>query len=201
MIPLSEPLWDNSCGARPAPPTLAIVTTAPDSRPEPPHAADEATTLLGFLDFLRATVEWKTQGLPDDQLRRRLDAHPSGMTLGGLLKHLAYVEDYWFATVVGGDVDVQPWASVDWSADEDWDWHSADQDTGQELRGLWQESVGRSRAVVADRLGELGTTYPAWGGRDEVSLRWVLTHMVEEYARHAGHADLLREQVDGQTGE
>lgn len=177
------------------------MTTAPDPRPEPPHTADEASTLLGFLDFLRATLELKTAGLDDDQLRRRLDAHPSGMTLGGLLKHLAYVEDYWFSEVVGGDAEVQPWAKVDWAADEDWDWHSAAQDSGEQLRGLWRASVGRSRAVLAHRRGGLGTTYPAWGGQAEVSLRWVLTHMVEEYARHAGHADLLRELVDGQTGE
>lgn len=176
------------------------MTSAPN-RPEPPRSADEPTTLLGFLDFLRATIEWKTRGLDDEQLRRRLDAHPSGMTLGGLLKHLAYVEDYWCSEVVGGDPEVEPWAGVDWAADGDWDWHSADADSGEELRGLWQTAVGRSRAVLADRTGELGTADPAWGGRAEVSLRWVLTHLVEEYARHAGHADLLRELVDGQTGE
>lgn len=176
-------------------------TTDDQGRPEPPQTADEASTLLGFLDFLRATIDWKTQGLDDDQLRRRLDAHPSPMTLGGLLKHLAYVEDHWFSEVVGGDPTVQPWAGVDWAADEDWDWNSAAQDSATELRGLWQGSVDRSRAVLVDRLGDLGRTFPAWGGQAEVSLRWVLTHMVEEYARHAGHADLLRELVDGQTGE
>ncbi|MFX0537809.1 DinB family protein [Ornithinimicrobium sp. Y1847] len=170
-------------------------------RPEPPFAADEAGTLLGFLDFQRATLAWKTEGLDDEALRASLTGHPSGMSLAGLLKHLAYVEDYWFAEVVGGQVDVEPWASVDWEADGDWDWHSAREDTGEELRALWAASLERSRAIVAGRLDDLGATSPAWGGREQVSLRWVLTHMIEEYARHNGHADLLREQVDGQTGE
>lgn len=180
---------------------MTEVTIDDQGRPEPPLAADEAATLTGFLDFQRATLAWKVGGLTDEQLRRRIDGHPSGMTLAGLVKHLAYVEDYWFAEVVGGRDDVEPWASVDWEDDGDWDWHSAAEDTGAELLGLWQASVERSRAVLADRLGELGATFPAWGGRAQVSLRWVLTHMVEEYARHNGHADLLRELLDGQTGE
>ena len=170
-------------------------------RIEPPLAADEAATLTGFLDFQRGTLEWRTRGLSEEDLRHSLEGHPSGMTLGGLLKHLAYVEDYWFSEVVGGREDVRPWADVDWEADNDWDWHSAGEDSAADLRALWEASVGRSRAVVADRLGDLGATSPAWGGRADVSLRWVLTHMIEEYARHNGHADLLREVIDGQTGE
>lgn len=180
---------------------MTDTTMDEQGRPEPPLAADEAGTLLGFLDFQRATLGWKTRGVDAEGLRRRLDGHPSGMTLGGLLKHLAYVEDYWFTEVVAGDATTQPWASVDWRADGDWDWHSAADDDGDQLRGLWEASVARSRAVVRGRLTDLGATSPAWGGRAEVSLRWVLTHMVEEYARHNGHADLLREQLDGQTGE
>lgn len=164
-------------------------------------AADETGTLLGFLDFQRATLAWRTSGLTDEHLRRSLPGHPSGMTLAGLLKHLAYVEDYWFSEVVGGDDTVEPWASVDWEADGDWDWHSAAEDSGAALRELWEASLQRSRAVVAERLADLGATFPAWGGRADVSLRWVLTHMVEEYARHNGHADLLREVIDGQVGE
>lgn len=180
---------------------MTAPTLDDQGRPEPPLAADEAATLLGFLDFQRATLEWKTRDLAPEDLRRPLAQHPSGMTLAGLLKHLAYVEDYWFAEVVGGDTGVEPWASVDWDADGDWDWHSATTDPAEEVRALWQASVERSRAVVAGRLADLGATSPAWGGRAHVSLRWVLVHMVEEYARHNGHADLLREQADGQTGE
>lgn len=174
-------------------------------RPEPPHAADEAATLLAFLDFQRATFAWRTSELDDAALRRRLDGHPSEMTLGGMLKHLAFVEFFWFEVIAHGKPTSEPWVSVDWDADADWDWHSAAQDSAEEVRDLWRESVERSRAVVvrllADGPAALDATHPAWGGRADVSLRWILTHMIEEYARHNGHADLLREQIDGQTGE
>lgn len=173
-------------------------------RPEAPLSAGELDTLNGFLDYQRGTLEWKCRGLDDEQLRRRLS--PTTMTLGGLLKHLACVEDYWFTEVVGERPSPEPWKSVDWDADADWDWHSAAQDTGEQLRSLWTQRVGDARGVVLARLegggpDALDRTYAAWGGRGRVSLRWVLTHMVEEYARHNGHADLLREAVDGETGE
>jgi uncharacterized damage-inducible protein DinB len=173
-------------------------------RPEPPHEAAEAETLLGFLDYQRATLAWKCRGLTDEQLR--LPLPPTSMTLGGLLKHLAYVEDYWFTEVAAGRPAPEPWASIDWQMDPDWEWHSADADSGHELRALWAERVGRSRAVVSTQFrqgadGALGRPHPAWGGQGLVSLRWVLVHMIEEYARHNGHADLLREAIDGVTGE
>ncbi|SOC55335.1 DinB family protein [Ornithinimicrobium cerasi] len=172
-------------------------------RPEPPLAAEEAATLLGFLDFQRATLGWKTRGLAADALRRRL--HPTGMTLAGLLKHLAWVEDHWFTHTAGRAPMPEPWTDVDWHEDEDWEWHSALEDDAVTLRTTWERSVGRSREVTARLLGGrsdgLGRTSPAWGGRAEVSLRWILVHMIEEYARHNGHADLLREAIDGQTGE
>jgi uncharacterized damage-inducible protein DinB len=173
-------------------------------RPMPPLEAGETATLLGFLDYQRATLEWKCRGLSDDQLRVALP--PTSMTLGGLLKHLAYVEDYWFTRVVAGQPPAQPWSNVDWEADPDWDWHSAAGESSDALRALWTERVERSRAVVDSRLAHreaeaLGETHPAWGGQGRVSLRWVLVHMIEEYARHNGHADLIRESIDGQTGE
>ena len=160
--------------------------------------------MLGFLDYQRATLEWKCRGLDDDHLRVTLP--PTSMSLGGLLKHLAYVENYWFTEVVAGDSPQEPWASVDWKADPDWDWHSAGAALGHELRALWAEEVARSRDLVEALLahGEskaLDETHPAWGGRGRVSLRWVLVHMIEEYARHNGHADLLRESIDGEKGE
>ena len=173
-------------------------------RPETPYVADEVGTLLGFLDHQRATVEWKCHGLTDGELRRRLppfDASPSAMSLGGLLKHLARVEDFWFSEVVAQGGPQEPWASMRWAAE----WSTADDDSGDELRTLWAGRVARSRAVVDAELTTgaepLSRTYAAWGGRGRVSLRWVLVHMIEEYARHAGHADLLREAIDGQTGE
>jgi uncharacterized damage-inducible protein DinB len=177
-------------------------------RPEPPHEGGEAATLLGFLDYQRATVEWKCRGLSDEQLRVAL--RPSSMTLGGLLKHLACVEDSWFTEVVAGQALPEPWASVDFQADPEWNWHSAALDSGEYLRGLWTERVNRSRAVVQAQLSRdaevalsethAGTADDPWGGQERVSLRWVLLHMIEEYARHNGHADLIRESIDGQTG-
>jgi len=183
---------------------MGEVETDQHGRPEPPHTADEAATLLGFLDYQRATLAWKCRGLSDEQLRMTLP--PTSMTLGGLLKHLAYVEDYWFTEVVAGQPAPEPWASIDWQADPDWEWRSAAGDPGDELRALWAGRVGRSRAVVSRQLGHgeggaLGRAHPAWGGQGGVSLRWVLAHMIEEYARHNGHADLLRESIDGETGE
>ncbi|MGI8524444.1 MAG: DUF664 domain-containing protein [Nocardioides sp.] len=91
-------------------------------------------------------------------------------------------------------------------AGPDWDWTTAADDTGEQLRKLWAERVAAARAMVESRLQDgpgvaLARTYSAWGGQGQVSLRWVLTHMLEEYARHNGHADLLREDIDGQTGE
>jgi uncharacterized damage-inducible protein DinB len=173
-------------------------------RPEPPYDSAEAATLLGFLDYQRTTLERKCRGLSDQQLRLTLP--PSPITLGGLLKHLACVEDSWFTETVGGQPLPEPWASVDFEADPQWDWRTAAADTGDALRALWAERVGRSRGIVQAQLSEgeeaaLSRTHPAWGRPDPVSLRWVLTHMIEEYARHNGHADLIRESIDGQTGD
>lgn len=173
-------------------------------RPEPPYAGDEASTLLGFLDFQRATFEWKCRGLSDEQLRVTLP--PSSMTLGGMLKHLALVEDGWCSEVLAGQVMSEPWVGVDWDADRDWEWHSAANDDGTALRALWAERVERSKEIVDELLAEgeqaaLATPHANREGREAVSLRWVLVHLIEEYARHNGHADLLRESIDGQTGE
>ena len=181
------------------------MTTIDDQgRPEPPLAAGEAATLVGFLDYQRATLEWRCRGLSDESLRTPLT--PTTMTLGGLLKHLAWVEDHWFTKVAAGRPMPEPWASADFTADPDWEWNSAALDTGHALRGLWAERVAASRRIVDEKLaageeGALGTTHSAWGGQGHASLRWILTHMIEEYARHNGHADLLREAIDGETGE
>jgi uncharacterized damage-inducible protein DinB len=167
-------------------------------RPWPPINGGDLPTLLGFLDYQRATFAWKCAGLSDDQLRVALP--PSSMTLGGMLKHLAAVEDGWFTEVVAGQPVPEPWANQD----PEWEWSNAENDTGEQLRELWTERCDRSRAIVKARIDDGGTdaleqTHAAWLGR--VSLRWVLFHMIEEYARHNGHADLLRESIDGQTGE
>jgi uncharacterized damage-inducible protein DinB len=171
-------------------------------RPEPPLAGDETATLLGFLDYQRATLAWKCAGLDAAGLRSALA--PTPMTLGGMLKHLAYVEDSWFSRRLYGQDPQPPWDTVDWKADPDWDWHSAAEDTPEQLRTLWQDAVARSRSLVAEALADGGLGQLArrgWPDGRAPSLRWILCHMIEEYARHNGHADLLRESVDGLTGE
>jgi uncharacterized damage-inducible protein DinB len=171
-------------------------------RPEPPLAADETGTLLGFLEYQRATLAWKCSGVDVAGLRATVAA--SSMTLGGMLKHLAYVEDLWCSRWLHGQDRQPPWDTVDWKADPDWDWHSAAEDTPEQLFALWRDALGRSRSLVAEALADGGLDRPArrtWPDGRAPSLPWILVHMVEEYARHNGHADLIREAVDGSTGE
>lgn len=184
---------------------MDTATPAPltPERGEPPHRSDEAGTLLGFLDFHRRTLLLKVDGLDAAGLRATLP--PSTMTLGGLVKHLAMVEDSWFGVVWQDRPHVEPWASADWDADRDWEWTSAADDSPAQLRALWDAAVAHSQRVVDDALAhggldQLSQRRQAQTG-EPVSLRWILVHMVEEYARHNGHADLLREAVDGTTGE
>ena len=171
-------------------------------RPEPALAADETATLLGFLEFHRATLAWKCAGLDAAGLKATVGA--SSMTLGGLLKHMAYVEDHWFSHSLHGRAPRPPWDTVDWTADRDWDWHSAADDSPEQLDALWRETVAGSRVAVAEALADGGLDQPArriWADGRAPNLRWILVHMIEEYSRHNGHADLLRESVDGLTGE
>ncbi len=172
-------------------------------RPEPPYTGDETSTVLGFLEHQRGTLAWKCGGLDAVGLRATVAA--SSMTLGGILKHLAYVEDLWFSRRLLGRDPAPPWDSVDWDADPDWDWHSAADDSPEQLSSLWQDAVDRSRSLVTEALADGGLERPAAWIDDffgeAPSLRWILLHMTREYARHCGHADLLRESVDGLTGE
>jgi uncharacterized damage-inducible protein DinB len=171
-------------------------------RPEPPPAGDEVATLLGFLDYQRATLAWKCAGLDAAGLRTKVAA--SSMTLGGMLKHLAYVEDFWFSYFLHGRDPASPWDAVDWDADRDWDWHSAAGDTPGQLDTLWRDAVARSRALITEALAQGGLEQlarRAWPDGRAPSLRWIVCHMIEEYARHNGHADLIREAIDGQIGD
>jgi uncharacterized damage-inducible protein DinB len=171
-------------------------------RPEPPVAGDETATLLGFLDYQRATLAWKCRGLDAAGLQVKVAA--SSITLGGLLKHMAYVESDWFSRALYGRDRQPPWDTVDWKADPDWEWHSAADDSPAQLFALWEDAVAQSRSLVADALADGGLERLArrtWPDGRAASLRWILVHMIEEYARHNGHADLIRESVDGETGE
>ncbi len=171
-------------------------------RPKPPLAGDEPATLVAWLDFLRATIAWKCSGLDPAALRTTVGA--SAMTLGGLLKHLAEVEDTHFATWLLGREPGPPWNAVDWDAEPDWSWRSAADDSPEELLTLWHQACDRSRAVVEEALAkggleQLGSIVSSDG--QSPTLRYILMALIEEYARHIGHADLLREAIDGLTGE
>jgi uncharacterized damage-inducible protein DinB len=171
-------------------------------RPEPPLGADETGTLLGFLDYQRATLAWKCSGL--DAAAMNVTVAASSLTLGGLLKHMAFVEDLWFNYHLNNRDRQPPWNSVDWANDRDWDWRTAADHSPEELFALWQEAVERSRALVAEALAAGGLDQLSgrrWRDGRAPSLRWILCHMIEEYARHNGHADLIRESIDGSTGE
>jgi len=171
-------------------------------RPDPPPTASEAATLLGFLDYQRATLAWKCRDLDAAGLAATVAV--SSMTLGGMLKHMAYVEDSWCSRFLYGRDPAPPWDTVDWDADPDWDWHSAAADTPAQLHGIWQDAVARSRALVTEALAVGGPDQLArrtWPDGRTPGLRWIVCHLIEEYARHNGHADLLRESIDGQTGE
>ena len=173
-----------------------------NGRPEPPIAGDEQATLLGFLDYQRATLAWKCRGVSPAGLQATVGR--SSMTLGGLMKHLAYVEDEWSARWLHGRQRQPPWNSVDWSRERDWDWDSARLDSPEELLELWRTSVDRSSALISEAIAEGGLEGRAratWSDGRSPTLRWILVHLIEEYARHNGHADLLRESVDGLTGE
>lgn len=166
-----------------------------------PLAADEVTTLRAFLDRYRVTIRRQAADLTAEQLATRLPGHPSTMTLGGLLKHLTYVEQWWCQEVLRGKAAHGIWADVDWKADADWDWHSATDHTPEELDAMLVDEIGRSDEAIDEALADGGLDHLAVRARhgDRASLRWILVHLVEEYARHCGHADLLRESIDGST--
>jgi uncharacterized damage-inducible protein DinB len=173
----------------------------PDYPWEPPIAGTEAEHLVGALNRLRTTFRWKAGHLDAAGLRTRIGA--SALSLGGLLKHLARVEDQIFGNKLSGAPAGEPWAGADWS-DHDWEFTSADNDTPEELYALWDEAVERSKARLDAALANGGLDQPVhltWPDGRRPSLRRLLCDVIEEYGRHTGHADLLREAVDGVVGE
>jgi uncharacterized damage-inducible protein DinB len=168
-------------------------------RTDPPENASETITLTAYLAFQRETLLLKTEGLTREQLGR---AHPpSSLTLAGLLYHLALVEESWALERFSGQPMPEPWAGVDWDATPDWEFDTAPGLEPEVLRERYREAARRTDAVVA-ATGDLDvlSAVPLRNG-SAFSLRWMLLHLVEETARHAGHADLLREAVDGAVGE
>jgi uncharacterized damage-inducible protein DinB len=158
--------------------------------------ADERNSLEGFLDYHRQTLAWKCAGLTDDQLRQR-GVSPSALSLLGLVRHMTEVERGWFGnTFAHRDLPPLYYSEPD---NENGDFDDLDSPGVAEVFAAWQTACAESRKIVAN-AGSLDDL-TVRGNGSNVTLRWIILHMLEEYARHNGHADLLREQVDGATGE
>lgn len=168
-------------------------------RTDPPETGTELTQLTAYLDLQRATMLLKCEGLAREQLAR--PHPPSTLTLGGLLNHLALVEDSWFRVRFSGLPEDDRWAGIDWDADPDYEFRTAADDEPDELRRRYEEACARSRESVAaaESLDQL-SAQPRGNGQ-LFDLRWTMLHLIEETARHVGHADLIRESIDGVTGE
>lgn len=178
------------------------MTASEDPPWEPPLAGSETEHLIGALDRLRATFRWKADDLDSSGLQTRIGA--SSLTLAGLLKHLALVEDEAFTSKLAGAPIGAPWDATPWNGDEAWVFQSARGDSPEHLYALWDGAIERSRSRLdaalarggVEQLVDLATP----DGR-HASLRRLLCDLIEEYGRHTGHADLLREAVDGRVGE
>jgi uncharacterized damage-inducible protein DinB len=165
-------------------------------------ARGEVGSVLAALERNRRTFAWKTSGLDETGLRATTAA--SSMTLGGLVKHLALVEADWLAVKLAGQGYGAPWDAVDFDADPDWDWRTGALDAPDDVYAVWRDSVERSRVLVAEVIKERGLDGLAsftWPNGRTPTVRDMLLDMIEEYARHTGHADVLREAVDGRVGE
>jgi hypothetical protein len=169
----------------------------------PPAAGNEVDTLIGSLERQRRTFRWKCGDLDEAGLRATTAA--STMTLGGLLKHLALIESIYFSLKLHGRDPGVPWNAVDWDAEgPDWEWRSAADDSAEELYALYDASVARARANLAEALADGDPGKPIvqpWDDGQTASIRRTLVDIIEEYARRTGHADILREAVDGRVGE
>jgi uncharacterized damage-inducible protein DinB len=156
-----------------------------------PKTGDEKTMLVAFLDQNRAIMLWKLDGLDEEQARRQI--LPSATSMLGLVKHLAWVERWWFVDYIGGGEPDYPWSDED----PDADWRIEDHETIASISQLYVDAVGEANAVIeaAENLEVAGTKT-----EEPRSLRWVLIHMIEETTRHAGHADIVREMIDGTAG-
>jgi Protein of unknown function (DUF664) len=171
-------------------------------RVDPPGQADEAEMLVAFLDYYRATLLFKADGLTDEQARTA-SVPPSDLNIMGLIRHMTEVERNWFqrwmikadAPGIYGDDD---------DPDEDRDMHPGPDDTLADAIAVFQREVDTSRQITAGVAPETPAAHVGesvnWAGFHP-NLRWILIHMIEEYARHCGHADLLRERIDGAVGD
>jgi hypothetical protein len=170
-------------------------------RVDPPAAVDERTTLLAFLEFYRESLAMKTDGLTDEQARTP-SVPPSDLTLMGLVRHMAEVERSWFSgNLAGNDVAPLYYGDAHPTGDPDGDLHPGPDDTLHDAIATWRREIAAANGHLAGRsLDDLGRRVSRAAG-GVPNLRWILVHMIEEYARHLGHADLLRERIDGVTGD
>jgi uncharacterized damage-inducible protein DinB len=165
------------------------------TRPQPPETGDERAMLTVWLDYQRATLLWKCEGLDGEDLVRR-GVPPSSLSLLGIVRHMDLVEWHWFDHIFSG-TSIPPPMSMDEDRDEDF--NELDPELAMADIEHFQERCDRSRSIVA--AADSLDTLAASTRRGTVSLRWIMIHMIEEYARHNGHSDLLREQIDGAVGE
>ncbi|MDR7253126.1 hypothetical protein J2X46_002111 [Nocardioides sp. BE266] len=169
---------------------------------EPPLAGTEVEHLLGALGRMRATFRWKADGLDETGLRQRLPS--SSLSLGGLLLHLAAAEDYYLLTKLRGVELEEPWASMGSDGSNDWEFAHADTMPATTLYAVYDEAVERADERIEAALADGGLDLVAHvddGNGNHPRLRRLLFDMLEEYGRHTGHADLIREAVDGRVGE
>ena len=174
----------------------------PSHRPPASALPTEAESLQSVLERNRRVFAWKTSGLDEKGLRATTAA--STMTLGGLVKHMALVEADWLAVKLAGQEYGAPWDAVDFDADPDWEWRTGALDPPDDVYAVWRDAVERSRTIVAEVIAERGLDGPASFTRPDgrtPTVRAMLLDMIEEYARHTGHADILREAVDCRVGE
>jgi dienelactone hydrolase/uncharacterized damage-inducible protein DinB len=176
-----------------------LVFLALVGRQEPEHGDGDLKLLEQFLDLQRQTMLAKTAGLDRDAMAQRLPS--STLSLGGLLYHLALVEESWMEVRFLGSELREPWSEVDFGADPEWEFRTGGELDPEAVRQRYREACERSRQVVTQASGpDQFSAKPHFDGRP-FSLRWVLLHLIEETARHIGHADLLREAIDGSVGE
>jgi uncharacterized damage-inducible protein DinB len=168
-------------------------------RSDPEPDGSERILLAEYLDSQREIVLTKTEGLVQAQLVQRHP--PSELTLAGLLFHLSLVEETWMEERFSGRAPRAPWEGVDWEADPDWEFRNAESVAAEELRDRYRQACERSRRVAAAASGLSQLSVATLRDGRHFSLRWVLLHLIEETARHAGHADMLREAIDGTVGE
>jgi uncharacterized damage-inducible protein DinB len=175
---------------------MAAMTGPAPERVDPPYESDEKAMLLAFLDYHRATLTWKCENLTPEQLAAR-SMPPSTLSLLGIVRHLAEVERSWFDRIEG--IERPGIYFTDAEPDLDIDGAVADPEVVRQAFADWHTEIDHSREV-ANRT-PLDATFVHKRVASPISHRWVLLHMIEEYARHNGHADFLRESIDGATGE